>query len=263
MIRFYEGSGSSEIDLLEQSMPSPEWARLKAVAVKLLHTRGHDEAAEFLASHPFEIHHGTNGFGDEFELLYMKVSMTTYVELAALAVDRAVKFRANLVANAMREVGKGIRFIAAELDTAEGPGPVAQPALAITSDVVERALNDAERLLAGQGATSGVDRVHTAFHGYLRALLEKEAIAYPGSAGITELFRLLRDRHPALQAAVAQQAEADKILRALANIVDTLNPVRNHGSVAHANKTLLQEPEAMLVINSVRTLLHYLNFKTR
>jgi hypothetical protein len=48
---------------------------------------------------------------------------------------------------------------------------------------------------------------------------------------------------------------------AFATVVDALNPVRNRGSMAHANATLLDEPEAMLVINAVRTLLHYLNAK--
>lgn len=46
-----------------------------------------------------------------------------------------------------------------------------------------------------------------------------------------------------------------------ASAVDALNPIRNNASVAHPNAALLAEPEAMLVINSVRTLLHYLDSK--
>ena len=87
MIRFYEGSGSSEIDLLERSMPQPEWSRLKAVAVELLRARGQEQAAEFLEEQAFELHNGTNGFGDDFELLYMKVPMQQYLDLAELAVE--------------------------------------------------------------------------------------------------------------------------------------------------------------------------------
>lgn len=231
MIRFYEGSGSSEIDLLDRSMPGPEWTRLKAVAARLLRTREQTAAAEFLEKHPFELYHGTNSFNDEFEMLYMKVPMTTYVELAEQAANRATKLRAKAAANAMREVGKWVRFIAVELDTQEGLQPVAAPRLAITSDIVERALTDAERLIADQGATSGVDRIHTALHGYLRALLDKQGISFAPAAGITELFKALRERHPAFHVTGAHQAEVDKICRALANVVDTLNPVRNHGSV--------------------------------
>lgn len=39
--------------------------------------------------------------------------------------------------------------------------------------------------------------------------------------------------------------------------------MRNQASEAHANDRLLEEPEAMLVINVVRTLLHYFNARLR
>jgi hypothetical protein len=47
----------------------------------------------------------------------------------------------------------------------------------------------------------------------------------------------------------------------MATVVDVLNPLRNKASVAHPNQDLLAEPEALLVINSVRTLLNYLDSK--
>jgi len=47
----------------------------------------------------------------------------------------------------------------------------------------------------------------------------------------------------------------------MAQIVDVLNPVRNQKSRAHPNEDLLEEPETMLFVNAVRTLLHYLNDK--
>jgi len=49
----------------------------------------------------------------------------------------------------------------------------------------------------------------------------------------------------------------------MANIMDALNPVRNNASVAHPNTTLIGEPEAVLVINIVRSLLGYLEAKRR
>ena len=42
-----------------------------------------------------------------------------------------------------------------------------------------------------------------------------------------------------------------------------MNPVRNYGSLAHPNENPLEEPEAMLAVNAVRSLLHYLNMKLR
>jgi len=60
-----------------------------------------------------------------------------------------------------------------------------------------------------------------------------------------------------------RQGDIDKVTRSLASIVDALNPVRNLAGVAHLNESLLEEPESMLVINSARALLHYLNSRTR
>ena len=51
------------------------------------------------------------------------------------------------------------------------------------------------------------------------------------------------------------------MLRGLAQIVDAMNPVRNHSSLAHPNVNLLEEPEAMLAANAVRSLLHYFEYE--
>jgi hypothetical protein len=57
--------------------------------------------------------------------------------------------------------------VAVDVAFTEAPDPVANPSPAFTTDVVERALVDAEQLLSGSGPISAVDRVHTALHGYL------------------------------------------------------------------------------------------------
>jgi hypothetical protein len=54
-------------------------------------------------------------------------------------------------------------------------GSVAVRTPQITSEFVQRALADAEALITTQGATSGVDRVHAALHGYLIATCDKAA----------------------------------------------------------------------------------------
>lgn len=263
MIRLFERSGSSEIQLLDQSLPSPEWDRLKSVVVRLLERRGNHEAAELLRKHPFVVHEGTNGFGDDFQVLYMEAPLDLYVELAEMAEDPQVRWQFRTIAEAVTEVGSYIRFVAVELDTTEGLEAVPPPLLEITSDVVERALRDAERLLATEGATSGVDRVHTAFHGYLRAVANRTGLTVSDNANVTELFKAIRERHPSFQQQRPRQTDIDKVIRSLASVVDALNPVRNLASVARPNEALLEEAEAMLVINSVRSLLHYLNSRTR
>jgi hypothetical protein len=129
----------------------------------------------------------------------------------------------------------------------------------ITSVVVERAIADAETLLYTSGATSGVDRVHTALHGYLRAVCVDAGITHGVEPSLQELFALLRQRHPRLQDLGEHAAEITQILRAFSKILDALNVLRNQGSVAHPNPVLLDQEEALLAINAARTLLGYLD----
>ena len=139
--------------------------------------------------------------------------------------------------------------------------PVSSPALRITSAVVDRAIADAETLLQSSGATSGVDRVHTALHGYLLLVCDEARITHSADPSLTDLYKLLRAQHPQLQALASHSAEVDRILKALAAAIDALNTLRNRGSVAHPNPALLEHDEAVLAINCTRTILHYLDAK--
>jgi hypothetical protein len=143
----------------------------------------------------------------------------------------------------------------------EGASPIATPEPKITTVVVERAISDMEALIQASDAVSGVDRVHTILHGYLRAVCDSKGIPYRDDDSMPRLFKLLRQQHPALQKNGVQSSDTDRILQALAVIMDALNPIRNKASLAHPNKDLLDKDEAMLVINAARTLLHYLNAK--
>ncbi len=261
MIQLYHGTGSRELEILDPSLPADKWSRMRSAACKFLRTRNDSLAASLLESIPFELRNGTNGFGDEFSALYWRGPFDQYMELAERANDPEQRSAFARIADAVSDLGPYIRFIAIELDTDSGLAPVASPSLQITSDAVERALNDAEQLIKSRGAASGLDRLHTAIHGFLRAACTKQSVEVPPDAGLTALFKLLREQHPSFRPSGSQSADIDRVLRTIATIVDSLSPLRNRASIAHPNDTLLDEPEAMLVINSVRTLLHYLNAK--
>ena len=143
----------------------------------------------------------------------------------------------------------------------EAVAPVPTPTPRITSAVVERAITDAEALIRSNGATSGVDRIHTALHGYLLAVCDDAGIHHPPDANTTALFKLLREQHPALQDLGPRAQDILQVLRSCSAIMDALNPVRNRATVAHPNAELLEKEEAMLVINVAQTLLHYLDAK--
>lgn len=140
----------------------------------------------------------------------------------------------------------------------EGASLVANPEPKITSEVVERAIVDTETLIQTIGAISGVDRVHTALHGYLLAICDKENIPYSRDDSLTKLFKLLRQHHPGLQNLGSRSNDIERILQSCASIMDALNPIRNRASEAHPNSELIGEDEAVLVINTARTLLHYI-----
>ena len=143
----------------------------------------------------------------------------------------------------------------------ESASPVPSPAPKVTSRVVEEAIADAETLIMTRGATSGVDRLHTALHGYLLAQCDEAGISHGADPSLTELYKLLRDQHPKLQPGGPRAEDVKKVLKTLSAILDVLNPLRNQASLAHPNKDLLGPAEAMLVVNVTRTVLHYLDAK--
>jgi len=143
----------------------------------------------------------------------------------------------------------------------KGYSPITSPNLAITSNVVERSINDAKTLMEKSGATSGVDRIHTALHGYLKAVCKKQNFSFPSNASLTILLKIIRKEHSAFKNKIGRDRDIERILLSLGTILDALNPIRNLGSVAHPNIELLEEDEAMLVINTAQTILHYLNSK--
>lgn len=143
----------------------------------------------------------------------------------------------------------------------EGAPAVSSPRPKITMPTVERAIRDAETLIQKSGATSGVDRVHTALHGYLIAACDAVHIPYPKDPDLTQLFQLLRQQHPKLQNLGPRAQDIIQVFRSIGAILSALNPVRNRASVAHPNPSLLEPAEAMLVVNAARTILHYVDSK--
>jgi hypothetical protein len=140
-------------------------------------------------------------------------------------------------------------------------GLVEDAPLATSSDVARAALADAQSLLGSRGPTSAVDRIHTGFHGYLRACCTEAGITFEPSDTAARLLGLLIDQHPALADLGPRAKEMRRVLRSGASIVDTLGTLRNHASLAHPNDELLDADEALLMINVARSLLGFLDRK--
>jgi Abortive infection C-terminus len=231
--------------------------------VRFMKDTGEPDAAEVLESLAFELWSGTNSFGDEFDLLYLSANPRTYADYEKQVDEKRDLWKYRIIANTLEKLHHFVRFIGVDVDMNGTVELVQTPDLRITSDVVERALADAESLIRSNGAISGVDRAHTAFHGYLKAVCANAGFMGGNEPGVTELFKVLRKGHPVFAARVAGGKDIDRIVNPMASIVDAVNLLRNRGSVAHPNEELLDEAEAMLAVNAIRTLLHYLDSKLR
>jgi len=195
--------------------------------------------------------------------LYAKVPVAKYLEIDQEADTDRSRVRYNDIASSLEESGNPVRFIGIDADTDENGSTIATPILQTKSIAVSRALSDFEVLTNSNGGpVSGVDRIPTALHGYLKAVCDEESIIYSSDADITQLFKLIRERHPKFQT-YPSGVDGINILRGFARIVDALNSVWNHHSMAHPNEALIGEPEASLTANAVKTLLHYLDAKLR
>ncbi|MDD2865571.1 MAG: abortive infection family protein [Methylococcales bacterium] len=126
------------------------------------------------------------------------------------------------------------------------------------TEVVRKALVDAETLLHQRGAVNAIDRLHTALHGYLRSECENAGIVVADDAAITVLFKNLKKHHSTFQNLGTHQLQIIQILQSFSGVIDSLNTLRNHGSLAHPNEFLLDEAEAELTVNAIRTLFNYL-----
>lgn len=259
MIYLYHGGGAGLTEVLGEALHPDEWKTQLQATSRLLAARKQVKAASALHKYPFELLRGTNYFNDDFSILRLTATLEQYVELSEIQNDKSIENPFKAIADTFSEVGTYVRFVVMELDTDEGTLPVPVPSPQITTEAVERALADAELLLRSRGPEHAFDRVHTAIHGYMRAALERQGVASTQTASATELFKDLRESHPALSQLGVRGADTRRILSALANILDSLGTLRNQASGAHPNPTVLAPPEAMLAINAARTLIHYLD----
>lgn len=262
MIRLYQGSGAGDI-IFVSKIDDTQWGKYKMLTTRLLRAQGKIAAADKLEKYPFVLNEGTNFFGDEFHYLSAAFAIEDYVAIAEEESAPEKSFVYDSVAKAISEVGPFyIRFIVIDIDEDEtAPKLVDAPIASTSAAKVNEALADAEQLLKSRSASSAVDRLHTAFHGYLQEQCRHNGIPYKPADSITALFKHLRENHQPLKEEIARHEEIKKICNALAAIIDSLNPIRNRLSRAHPNEIIIGEDEAFLVVNIIRTLFHYLNTK--
>lgn len=135
------------------------------------------------------------------------------------------------------------------------------PSIIEKYQVLNQALSDAVLLMKQSAPSSAVDRIYTYFQGYLEAICVEQNIKVDQDENITALFKKIKSNHPAFSSSSPRDNEIKKILNSLSAIIDTLPSIRNRATLSHPNPDLLCDPEAILVIDTIKTVLNYLSSK--
>ena len=255
-------SGSQGCEITSPPMQLEKWTKYKNVVCELLRNNGNAYAENILTTFQFELKEGTNVFKDNFFVLHLTAPLEIYGEFIKLKNNPHAIDAFKVIISTFAEIDMNVRFIAAEL-VSDSVELVLQPEPLITTETVERALKDSQQLIYSSGAASAVDRIHTVLHGYLKAICTKSGIINSEQASLTEIFKEFRLKHPSFTNKSISSEELKKLFGSLATIIDTINTLRNRSSLAHPNDKILEEAEAILVINCARTILHYIDAKIR
>lgn len=128
--------------------------------------------------------------------------------------------------------------------------------ISVTS-VVFKAIEDAELFMREGKYDSAFDRVHTAFHGYLRWKLDNLGEKYEESDTLHQLYNKL---HTYVKERVStDQSDLIKTaIRSASGVVSSINDWRNRYSLAHPNNSIISTREAELCIRLVKDLTDYI-----
>jgi HEPN domain-containing protein len=130
--------------------------------------------------------------------------------------------------------------------------------IAIT-DVVKKAIADAEQFMMEGKYDSAFDRVHTAFHGYLRKILDNKQVSYEESDTLTQLYSKLHDKI-ANEIKVVEIAElVKKTMRSSSGAISAINEMRNRHSLSHPNEYIIGKREAEFAIKIIKDISDYIN----
>jgi hypothetical protein len=102
MFLLYHGSGAQDVELIQEHNAGM-WGLIRRKAINYLTLSGAKRSAELLEQLPFEHWEGTNGFGDSFDLLLLRLSISRYLELKLDAETEENRQNFRLIADALQE----------------------------------------------------------------------------------------------------------------------------------------------------------------
>ena len=124
-------------------------------------------------------------------------------------------------------------------------------------DAMAKAIEDAEIFIREGKYDSAFDRVHTAFHGYLRKKLDILNEPYVESDTLNQLYNKLHT-YVGTHIATDQSGIIKTTLRSASGIISSINDLRNRNSLAHPNNSIITSRDAELCIKIVKDLTDYI-----
>lgn len=125
------------------------------------------------------------------------------------------------------------------------------------TDVISKAIEDAEIFMSNGKYDSAFDRVHTAFHGYLRKKLDDLGENYEESDTLSQLYSKLHS-YVGNNIAGEQSGLMKTALRSASGVISSINDFRNRYSLAHPNDSIISVREAELCIRLVKDISDYI-----
>ena len=253
MIILHSSGGSQEI-IEENKLEDESWRQHRDSAIRLLTGRLHTEAANFLQATPFKLYNGTNGFGDEFFYIGAALNMESYIIIGETTPHH--KTLARQISSTLGEIGMALRFVVVRMQLIDqSTTHVSAPLIESPSRVLQECLRSAESDIQSGNHISAVDRLHTAFHAYLRSKCSERGIQLSGDESVTRLFRILRD------SIELRNDHVQRIVMSCSAVVDAVNTIRNHNSLSHPNEELLDIDDALFVTNIIKSVFSLINSK--
>ena len=125
------------------------------------------------------------------------------------------------------------------------------------TDAISKAIEDAEIFMSDGKYDSAFDRVHTAFHGYLRKKLDDLGESYEESDTLNQLYNKL---HSYVSTNITTDISGliKTTLRSASGVINSINELRNRHSLAHPNESIISIREAQLCIRLVKELSDYI-----
>lgn len=126
------------------------------------------------------------------------------------------------------------------------------------SEAIRKVIEDVNIFIREAKYESAVDRVHTGFHGYLQSLLDIHGIIYDDNESLPSLYTKLHSYYEESIKPPEVSSRIKAILRSAGGMINAVNELRNHNTIAHPNGQLIQEREAKLVVRLVNAVVDYI-----